>query len=110
MLFGCRQQGATPPSPTDLYFSERIKKLIVPVGQHIQLVAKVLFGKLFGFGSTCLVAGSQFNIYLHILKKKREREMQHNKNCKAFRCVFAKRVPYMEKHSRTSRFFLGKVH
>lgn len=54
---------------TDLHFPESIEKLVVSVGEHVQLVPDVLLRKLFGFGCTGLVARSQLNIYLYVLHK-----------------------------------------
>lgn len=57
---------------TDLHFPESIEKLVVSVGEHVQLVPDVLLRKLFGFGCAGLVARSQLNIYLYVLNKTRK--------------------------------------
>lgn len=64
--------GGTRPGPhTDLHLPEGVEELVVPVGQHVQLVANVLLGEFLGLGCAGLVAGGQLDIDLHILTNTR---------------------------------------
>lgn len=61
------------PTRTNLHLSKGVKELVVPVGQHVQLIANVLLGKLLRFGCTGLIPRSQLNVYFDILCRSKQR-------------------------------------
>lgn len=57
-----------------LDLSQGVQELVVAVGEHVQLVARVFLCLLLGLGQTGLVSRCQLNVDLHILKIKRSQK------------------------------------
>lgn len=61
---------------THLDLSQGVQELVVAVGEHVQLVARVSLRLLLGLGQAGLVSRCQLNVYLHILWMKRSQKHQ----------------------------------
>lgn len=61
-----------PKACTNLHFSKGVQEFVMPVGQHVQLIANVLLREFLSFRCTGLISRCQLNVYFNILHRSKQ--------------------------------------